>query len=872
MGKHCRAEDMQGLAGTLSALLAMLALSCSVVYAADPSLPKTYKIAAQPVSTALKAFAAQSDLQLLYTESDVRGAKTPGVTGTRAPEAALAELLKGTGLEFEFTANSVVVVRKVSAAGLATAAAKDPPNEDSLKEGGKTSSRDFRVAHLDQAGAGNQQVEQGQPGTTQSAQLQEVIVTAQKRQQRLQDVPVPVSVVNAGALEDSNQLRVQDYYAQVPGLTASLNNSGAANLAIRGISTGDGANPTVGIVVDDIPYGSSTVLGSGAAVPDIDPSDLVQIEVLRGPQGTLYGASSIGGLLKFVTVDPSTDGLSGRLESGVSSVHNGNELGYSFRGEVNVPVTDTVALRASGFTRRDPGYIDNIETGEKGINRGDADGGRLSVLWLPSQDFSIKLGVLFQDNRTYGSPNVMIGPGLGDLQQEALRDTGGYDDKIESYSAIVKGKVAGFDVTSATGYNINKTFLPQDLSSVLGGAPSSSEFGVDGALTLYEADTHKFSEELRMTRSVGSKLDWLLGGFYTHEVSSVVSPILAVSSTTGAFGGAWLESDAPSTYKEYAAFTDLTLHLTDRFDLQLGGRESRDDQTYSQVQSGPYVTMFLVQPSPFVQGPIDTSETAFTYLITPSFKLTTDSMLYARLASGYRPGGPNVGGVAFHAPLNYAPDKTQNYEIGIKGSVLDHRLSFDASIYRINWQDIQIVAVDPVSGAAYEVNGSRATSQGVELSIDARPIEGMTVAANTSWNDAHLTEPFPAASSVFGSPDDRLPYAARISGRLSVEQQFPLGESVKGFVSAAESYVGNRLGEFASVFSSPARQYYPPYAQTDLRAGMIWQDWRINMFATNVTDKRGVLNGGLNFFPPNAFIWINPRTVAIAVRKKFSAQ
>src|SRR5258708_35027730 len=157
----------------------------------------------------------------------------------------------------------------------------------------------------------------------------------------MQGSPVQVSVIKAADFIGSNQLRLQDYYTSVPAWSVMpAGTTYYQSLSIRGITAG-ATNPSVGVMLDDVPYGSSTVQGGGLFVPDIDPNDLARVEVLRGPQGTLYGASSLGGLLKFVTVDPSTEAVSGRVQAGVSSVQNGNELGYNVRGAVNVPVTDT---------------------------------------------------------------------------------------------------------------------------------------------------------------------------------------------------------------------------------------------------------------------------------------------------------------------------------------------------------------------------------------------------------------------------------------------------------------------------------------------------------------------------------------------------
>ncbi len=160
------------------------------------------------------------------------------------------------------------------------------------------------------------------------------------------------------------------------------------------------------MTIDDVPFGASTNLGGGRAVPDIDPGDLQRVEVLRGPQGTLYGASSLGGLLKFVTRDPATDDLGGQLQASSSDVVNGDDLGYSVRGSVNVPLGDTFAVRASGFFRRDPGYIYNVQTGESSINSADADGGRLTALWRLSDQWSVKVSALIQEIDGDGATSV----------------------------------------------------------------------------------------------------------------------------------------------------------------------------------------------------------------------------------------------------------------------------------------------------------------------------------------------------------------------------------------------------------------------------------------------------------------------------------
>jgi outer membrane receptor protein involved in Fe transport len=300
----------------------------------------------------------------------------------------------------------------------------------------------------------------------------------------------------------------------------------------------------VGIAVDDVPYGSSTSIGAGggSVVADIDPADLDRVEVLRGPQGTLYGASSMGGLLKYVTVDPSTDGVTGRLEGDTSSIYHGNNLGYGARGSANVPLSETVAFRASAFTRDDPGYIDNPVLHINGINQDHVSGGRLSALWKPSEVLSLKLSALYQDAKGDGFSDVdkpingYVGPALGDLQQNYLRGTGGYDRSVQAYSAILTAKLGSAELTAVSGYNINRYSDSYDLTYFF--APLTlTQFQVPGTSTPERNKTDKFTQEVRFSAPIGQSVDGLLGFFYTHENSQYEQSILAINPSTGATVG-----------------------------------------------------------------------------------------------------------------------------------------------------------------------------------------------------------------------------------------------------------------------------------------------------------------------------------------------
>jgi iron complex outermembrane recepter protein len=533
-----------------------------------------------------------------------------------------------------------------------------------------------------------------------------------------------------------------------------------------------------------------------------------------------------------------------------------------------VPVNDTLAVRASAFSRRGPGYIDNIQTGQNGINREDASGGRLSALWRPSDAFSLKLGALLQDSHRYGSPTVDVGLGFEDLQQSTLRESGRSDRKYQIYSAVAAAKLGPVDLTSITGYSINELYVTFDFTPLYGpytqygdaGFGPFTGFGVPGTLFTDNNRTEKFSQEIRLTTWIGQSIEFLWGAFYTHEGTTDLQSVFAADNTPSIVGTV-ATFNFPTKFEEYAAFTDLTFHVTDRFELQVGGRESHNSQVYNETDAGP-LAVTIEGGSPTIYPRVNTSANAFTFLVTPQLKLTSDVMVYARVASGYRAGGPNSAYAALQVPDHFDPDKTLNYEIGIKGEALEHRVVFDGSLYYIDWKSIQLGLATP-AGYGYQANAGHAKSEGVELSVQLRPINGLTLGAWASWNEAVLTEALPPASTVFGAAGDRLPYTPRFSGSLTAEDVFVLYGELAGFVGGSVSYVGDREGWFTA---QPPRPYLPSYARTDLHAGVRYKDWSFQLFGNNVTDKRGVLN---NDQPIYGISLIQPRTIGLSLSRTF---
>jgi len=704
------------------------------------------------------------------------------------------------------------------------------------------------------------------PGAGGANVLGEVVVTAQKRSEKLQEVPAAVTAISADTLLQSNKQGIQDYFSTVPGLSLQNGGNGQTSLAVRGVTTGGLTNPSIGVVIDDVPFGSTTALGYGSRLfPDIDPSDLSQIEVLRGPQGTLYGAASIGGLMKIVTKAPSTGGMSGHLDAGVNTVDSGG-VGYSLRGGVNLPVNDTLAVRLSGFGRRDPGYVDNVLTRQKDVNSQNVYGGMASALWKPNEIFTVKLLGLFQNTEGNGISQVdadsNLHPTRGGLAQSSPQGTGPYNIKVRLYSANISADLGPAVLTSVTGYGVNKYDAHVDVSSTFGGL-ANAVYGTRLVDLENKFKTKKWSEELRLSSNTGSRLEWLVGGFFTHEDTPASQDLIALDAQ-GTPAGLVLGSSFPTTFREVAVFGDATYHLTDKFDVQAGLRYSRNKQTYAETDSGPLLT-----------GQVDarSKDTSTTYLVTARYRFSPDFMAYARVASGYRVGGPNPG-ATLGFPATYDPDTSTNYEIGVKGSALDRRLSFELAAYYIDWKDIQLSLRDPASGFAYFSNGSRARSDGLEATVQALPWTGFSVSATGTLNDSVLTKDLPAGGG-YGFKGDRLPLSSKVAGSLTLEQDVPVQNDYMLFGAATVTYVGDRKGGFVPT-ASDIRVKYPAYTTLDLRWGVKNPDWRLNFFVNNVTNKRGVTGGDARSLrgsgkagDPFYVVYIRPRTVGLSVSRDF---
>jgi iron complex outermembrane receptor protein len=677
-----------------------------------------------------------------------------------------------------------------------------------------------------------------------AGKLQTVVVTAQKRSESIKDVPIAVEVLDAEALSSQGMSKLSDFFTQVPGLSYTQSYM-SSSIVIRGIGTdsGIGVRPTAGVVIDDVPYGSATNTG---VIPDLDPSDLRQVEVLRGPQGTLYGASSMGGLIKYVMNDPDTQHATRRVEAGASSVAHGDN-GYSGRFSINQPLSDDIALRFSAFRRKDPGFIRDLNSGA--TNESTVEGARIGAIWKVSKDVTVRASTMVQKTSTDASPytdvHYNLTPVYGNYVHNRIVDGDVYDARSQVSTLKVNADLGFATLDSITGYNAHRQFALQDVSytSIGSAAPGLNQafklgLANPGALIQNGYDSNTTSQEFRLSSKGDGNLQWLAGAFYSNEkVSSKQNFYLAEKLVQKVvYNPALLTSVGDSTYRTTAVFGDTTYRFTDKFDIQTGVRFARGKRSSTSDSGGALTTAAITS------GGSDDSD--FTYLVSPRYKFDKNLMGYFRASSGYRPGGENGVLAGSLAPATFKSDTLNSFELGLKGTFLESTLSLDAALYRINWSDLQLSQVDLTFGSSYTTNAGKASSTGLELSGTWLPTRDWKVKGTYAFTDARLESDIPGfvqGSTAYGLSGNRLPYSAKQTAAINATRFFTLNNNMDLFAGVSANYVGDRYMEFVQSSTVP-RIHLPSYSTYGLNAGLQVLNWTLTGYVRNLGDKVAYLN------------------------------
>ena len=694
--------------------------------------------------------------------------------------------------------------------------------------------------------------------------LEEVVVTAQKFEQKLSETPLSVTAISARNLEVLGATQFRDFANTVPSLTFTTSGVGSTQVNLRGITTGNNISPTVGIYVDEVPYGSSTPFASGAQLAlDVGLFDVSRIEILRGPQGTLYGASTMGGLLKYVSVLPDVTAFGATARAGVANTSGGG-VGYDAAAAINAPLADDkAALRVSGFYTHDSGFIDNLANGRDDVNESKVYGGRADLFVKPADQLSLRLAVFAQDIERDGTASADFGlasgePVDGDLDQRRLRAEP-FEQEFRLASGTLTYDFENAALTSISSYQTVRSHAITDVSEFFGPALAASGIVLGSIEVEKENETDKFTQEVRLA-ATGTLLDWSIGGFYTDEQSDQFQTLNASTQDGAVFPVDLLTVNLPSSYQEYAGFGTLTWHLTQQLDFTGGVRYAHNSQRFEQIGSGPLI---------FSVPERSESDSIVTYLGTIRYRASENLMSYVRYATGYRPGGPNVvlndlSGQPLADPT-FGADKLRSYEGGIKASSADGRFGIDAAVYFIKWDDLQINAVR--NGLGVVDNAAAAESKGAELTLTLVPTPQLTLVGAFGYVDAELSEDAP---DLGGFDGDRLPDTPEFTGTLSADYSFEVGGR-EAFLGTTVRHVTDRVSSYDVSAGSP--QYdLPEYTTVDLRTGLQLGSARLQLYVRNAFDERGKLSATTAFSALGGPVWVSlvqPRTIGFNVITQF---
>lgn len=733
-----------------------------------------------------------------------------------------------------------------------------------------------------------------------------IIVTAQRRAQNLIDVPQSVSVIGEETLEHQAARSFIDYAQLVPGFTLTQENPGETRLILRGLNTGS-VGSTVATYVDDTPFGASGSLSNGAILAgDFDTFDVARVEVLRGPQGTLYGVNSLGGVLKFVTALPSTTRFELRAQAGIEDTRFG---GMSYLGNfmINVPLSDTLAFRASGFYRDSSGYIDAPARGARNVNGTESYGGRASLLFRPSDALSIRLFGLVQKIGT-DSPSTFlanptslrpVNPITGALVDEANRtrferinELNGLDYRL--YAGTIDYDFGFANLTSVTSYSEQTRNEQSDISAQEGTRGLANAIYAPAAPNTiglaFESDVEveKFTQEVRLQSPDNDRFEWTIGGYYTHEQTALIQEFFPFTlanqtflPTAGTFGpftfSRFVFANIDAKYEEIAAFASATIKFGEHFDVTVGGRYSHNNQ--ESVQQ-------VIQLGNGAPQNGESSEGVFTWSVAPRYQINDRVAIYARIAKGYRPGGPNFipPGAPAGFPAAFQSDSLISYELGFRAQTADHIFSVDGAVYYVDWDNILILssAQSAAGPVGVNSNGRRARSVGAELSATLRPVRGLNLVASLAYVDAQLRDdtvpPAGGLNLTGGLAGDELPYTPSITANLSVDYEWALAENVEAFVGANFRMLGDQTAGFSAGYRAAFndRIRIDDYQTVDLRAGVDFGRFNIQVNVRNLFDTYGVVSaGGFPFSVPPSLGGtsiqlinvgsIRPRTISLTV-------
>lgn len=717
----------------------------------------------------------------------------------------------------------------------------------------------------------------------------DVVVTATRRETVASRVPASISVLGRDGMDERGIRSIAEVARLTPGIRFNPENS---SISIRGIEAGRGGAGTTGIYIDDTPI---QLRGLGFNPDEAMPAifDLERVEILRGPQGTLFGAGSQGGTVRFITPQPSLSTPSGYARAELNATAHGG-LGWELGAAASTPLrADRLGLRLSLWHRRDGGYIDHVDAAtdrvdDRNINAGDVTVARAALVWVPLESLRVSPSVLYQRRRTAAWNFYFAGlsqPGVGAFRTSSPEYRGGRDEYVlpslnvrhdVSWGALV-ANLSYFERHDVTGYDgtvYNLSYLQhRDIypGPYEGNAsyPFLLERGINPALPRFLSPSRvtnrqrNATAELRTQSASGGRLDWVAGVFYQRARTRSVETIAELDNDSfyqGVFGASAEEvfgfpnvggysyvKDVDAYETQIAGFVDMRYHLTDRLTISSGARIARTTFTFAASEAGNFTAEPMLSRGHAAQTPV-------TPRLGIDYALGTRGLLYANLATGFRAGGANapVNPVACRAdldvlgsdqaPSTYDADRVRTAEIGVKGSAFGERLRFDVATYRNRWDGIQQNVYLAGCGVQFIANLGRARTRGVDLQATVRPSSSLLIDATIGVSQARFADTVsvgPLVTSVrAGDAIEGPPWTAALGGRYDfniAERQLYLRLDLQRLARLRRATPArNPLNEAGYVPGSSAPD---AILNVSARVGVHLGSTEVSLFADNLLDR-----------------------------------
>lgn len=691
--------------------------------------------------------------------------------------------------------------------------------------------------------------------------LNEIVVTATRRKESIQAVPMSITAMTVSQLQSRAATTFFDWGSSIPDLSFGYTGGGSSagvsssrSIAIRGIQ-GDG---TTGFYIDDTP------------IPDsVDPKlvDISRIEVLRGPQGTLYGALSMGGTVRVLTQQPDLHRLAITAHGSLSDTEHASGENYQVDGSLNLPLIDgRLAMRVSGIHEQDAGYFSRYaeETGTtaNGVGKSTTDGGQIELLWQVTDNLSITPKVMYQDTTLNGLPLTLVPYDASSLSPIVIRPAGwtivqpfnvaeSSGDEWSLSSLTVKYEQAWGSFSLMASYFKRRTHDIEDQTDFI-----SQVFGISPIPTSIEDQTEPRiqTEELRFVSSFSGPFQVVAGLYQQHtNTSGVDFPPNIVPGLNAATGGALgtdllYYSAGRSVVIQSAAYAQGSYDLTRHWRVTAGVRTTRIQDLAGQGYGDG-----IANGGPTTVPPVAATNSTTTPKFSVQYRFAPNRQVYATAAEGFRPGAATGGQIpasfcgADAASLGVTivngqtsavqPDTVWSYELGEKSGWLGGRLTTNVDAFRVNWNKIQ-QQVLLACGFPFEANAGAARSQGGEFEIDARVSEGLTLALSGSYDDAKFTETVPG---VLFQAGDRVPQVPRVTAQISADYDFPVTGEAFGFAHADYRYVGDSWSTNNALTNPETGRVVPlirpSYRVLDLRAGFDYGHTEYALFIKNATNE-----------------------------------